>query len=199
MKNRTPRPDRGWAFYGRLFAATFELSAFTFGGGFVIIPLMRKKFVEKFHWIEDREMMDLTAIAQSSPGAVAVNASILVGYRLAGLRGAYVSVLGTVLPPLVTLTLVSLFYDQFRDSRIVSFVLKGMQAAVVAVVLDVVYVLAKGIVKQRELISILLGALSFVATAVFHFNVVLILLACGLVGTGMTLTGHVPHDVEEVP
>lgn len=197
--NRTPRPVRGWTFYGRLFAATFELSAFTFGGGFVIIPLMRRKFVEKFHWIEDREMLDLTAIAQSSPGAVAVNASILVGYRLAGLRGTLVAVLGTVLPPLITLTLVSFFYDQFRDSRIVSLVLKGMQASVVAVVLDVVYVLARGLVKQRELVPILLVVLSFVAAAVLHFNVILILLACGLVGALTTLAGHDPRDVEEVP
>ena len=70
--------------YLTLFTSTFTLSAFTFGGGFVIIPLMRKKFVEQLHWIDEEEMMDLTAIAQSSPGAIAVNASILVGYRVAG-------------------------------------------------------------------------------------------------------------------
>ena len=70
-----------------LFLSTFQLSAFTFGGGFVIIPLMRKKFVEKLKWIDEQEMLDLTAIAQSSPGAIAVNASILVGYRVAGIPG----------------------------------------------------------------------------------------------------------------
>ena len=74
--------------YLTLFTSTFTLSAFTFGGGFVIIPLMRKKFVEQLHWIDEEEMMDLTAIAQSSPGAIAVNASILVGYRVAGVHGA---------------------------------------------------------------------------------------------------------------
>lgn len=87
--------------YLTLFTSTFTLSAFTFGGGFVIIPLMRKKFVEQLHWIDEEEMMDLTAIAQSSPGAIAVNASILVGYRVAGVPGALVTVLGTVLPPLI--------------------------------------------------------------------------------------------------
>lgn len=70
--------------YRELFFSTFKLSACTFGGGFVIIPLMRKKFVEELGWIEEDEMMDLTAIAQSSPGAIAVNASILVGYHVAG-------------------------------------------------------------------------------------------------------------------
>ena len=73
--------------YKKLFFSTFELSACTFGGGFVIIPLMRKKFVEELGWIEEDEMMDLTAIAQSSPGAIAVNASILVGYHVAGFPG----------------------------------------------------------------------------------------------------------------
>ena len=75
---------KDFAFYRKLFTSTFYLSAFTFGGGYVIIPLMRKKFVEQFHWIEETEMLDLTAIAQSAPGQIAVNASILIGYRLAG-------------------------------------------------------------------------------------------------------------------
>ena len=74
--------------YKTLFLSTLQLSAFTFGGGFVIIPLMRKKFVEQLHWIDEQEMLDLTAIAQSSPGAIAVNASILVGYRVAGATGS---------------------------------------------------------------------------------------------------------------
>ena len=83
-----------------LFLSTLQLSACTFGGGFIIIPLMRKKFVEELHWIDEQEMLDLTAIAQSSPGAIAVNASILVGYHVAGVAGALLTVLGAVLPPL---------------------------------------------------------------------------------------------------
>ena len=84
---------------GVLFFSSLKLSAFTFGGGYVIIPLMRKTFVEKYHWLSENEMMDLTAIAQSAPGAIAVNAAILVGYRIAGVVGALITVLGTVLPP----------------------------------------------------------------------------------------------------
>src|SRR5450756_690699 len=102
--------EKNLKFYWKLFTSTFSLSAFTFGGGFVIIPLMRKKFVNELHWIEEIEMLDMTAIAQSSPGAIAVNASILVGYRLAGVFGALVTVFGTVLPPLIILSVISLFY-----------------------------------------------------------------------------------------
>ena len=150
--------------YLTLFTSTFTLSAFTFGGGFVIIPLMRKKFVEQLHWIDEEEMMDLTAIAQSSPGAIAVNASILVGYRVAGVPGALVTVLGTVLPPLIILSIISFFYTAFRDNRIVALVMRGMQAGVAAV-LPVV---------------MLLGA--FAAARFFGVNVVAIILVCGAVG-----------------
>ena len=95
--------------YKKLFFSTFKLSACTFGGGFVIIPLMRKKFVEELGWIQEDEMMDLAAIAQSSPGAIAVNASILVGYHVAGIPGAMLTVLGTVLPPLIIISIISMF------------------------------------------------------------------------------------------
>ena len=88
--------------YLQLFVSVFKLSACTFGGGFVIIPLMRKKFVDQLHWIEEQEMLDLTAIAQSSPGAIAVNAAILVGYRVGGIGGALLTVIGTILRPSVS-------------------------------------------------------------------------------------------------
>ena len=103
--------------FGTLFLSTFKLSAFTFGGGYVIIPLMRKQFVDRLGWLEEQEMLALTAIAQSSPGPIAVNAAILLGYRVAGVPGAMVTMLGTVIPPLVILSVISLFYDAFRSSR----------------------------------------------------------------------------------
>ena len=85
----------------KLFLSTLYLSAFTFGGGYVIVTLMKKKFVDEYHWIEEDEMLDLTAIAQSSPGAIAVNGAIVVGYKLAGLPGVLVSIVATVIPPFV--------------------------------------------------------------------------------------------------
>ncbi len=103
----------------KLFLSTFQLSACTFGGGFVIIPLMQKKFVDELHWIEEQEMMDLTAIAQSSPGAIAVNASILVGYHVAGVFGLDNGI-GNVLPPLIIISIISFFYTAFRNNVIVN-------------------------------------------------------------------------------
>ncbi|HIR58220.1 MAG TPA: chromate transporter [Candidatus Gallacutalibacter pullicola] len=169
-------------FYWKLFGATFTLSAFTFGGGYVIVPLMRQKFVEKYHWIEEEEIMDLTAIAQSAPGPIAVNASILIGYRLAGVFGALLTVLGTVLPPLITISIISLFYQVFRDSAAVSAVMRGMQAGVAAVITDVVISMGVKVVKGKSLLSILVMIGAFAASWFLNINVALIVIACGVIG-----------------
>lgn len=168
--------------YGKLFLATFQLSACTFGGGFVIIPLMRRKFVEELHWIEEQEMMDLTAIAQSAPGAIAVNASILVGYRVAGIAGALVTVLGTVLPPLIIISVISLFYTAFRENIIVSMVMAGMLAGVAAVICDVVVTMGKEIIKRKRVIPVAVLAMSFAAVHFLRINIILVILVCGLAG-----------------
>lgn len=168
--------------YRTLFLSTFQLSACTFGGGFVIIPLMRKKFVEEFHWIGEQEMMDLTAIAQASPGAIAVNASILVGYHAAGIPGAMVTVLGTVLPPLLIISAISMFYTAFRDSMIVNIFMEGMLAGVAAVICDVVMTMGGAVIKQRRTLPLLMLMVSFLAVRYWNINIIIIILVCGAVG-----------------
>lgn len=168
--------------YRTLFLSALQLSTFTFGGGFVIIPLMRKKFVEKLHWIDEQEMMDYTAIAQSSPGAIAVNAAILVGYRVAGVAGALITVLGTVLPPLVILSVISFFYAAFRDNQIVSMAMAGMAAGVAAVICDVVVTMGAGVLRLRRVLPVLVMLGAFAATCFFDVSVVVIILVCGVIG-----------------
>lgn len=172
--------------YRTLFLSTLELSACTFGGGFVIIPLMRKKFVEELQWIEEQEMMDLTAIAQSSPGAIAVNASILVGYHVAGISGAMLTVLGTILPPLVIISIVSFFYQAFRDNAIVNMAMTGMLAGVAAVICDVVITMVIQILKQKRLLSVVVLLSSFIAVRFFNINIMLITIICGITGAADT-------------
>ncbi len=169
-------------FYGKLFLSTFYLSAFTFGGGYVIVPLMRKRFVEQYHWIEEQEMLDLIAIAQSSPGAMAVNASILVGYRLAGLSGALITVAGTILPPLIIISVISLAYQAFRDNAVVNLLLKGMQAGVAAVIASVVVSMAGGILRQKRILPVCVMIGTFFMSAVLGVNVVICILACAVIG-----------------
>ena len=117
-----------------LFKTCFLISACTFGGGMVIISLLQKKFVEELGWIDQNEVMDLTAIAQSCPGVMSVNTSIMIGYRICGPLGAVITAVGTVLPPMIILSVISLFYTQFRSNPAVSVILKGMPAVVAMII-----------------------------------------------------------------
>ena len=161
-----------------LFVSTLYLSAFTFGGGYVIVTLMKQKFVDELHWIEEDEMLDLIAIAQSAPGAIAVNGAIVVGYKLAGLLGAIVAIIATIIPPFVIITVISYFYELFRDNFIVSKLLSGMQAGVGAVIASVVWDMGGGVLKQKSAVSDFILVAAFLAACVLRVNVVYIVLAC---------------------
>ncbi|MBP3218630.1 MAG: chromate transporter [Lachnospiraceae bacterium] len=174
--------SRAKADYWKLFLSTFQLSAFTFGGGFVIVPLMQKKFVEELGWIDQDEMMDLVAIAQSSPGPIAVNASILVGYHTAGIPGALLSTLGTVLPPFLIISIISVFYKAFRDNAVVSMAMSGMLCGVAAVILDVVLKMVSDILKKKRLVPVLMMIGAFIAVRFFSVSIIYIILICGLIG-----------------
>ena len=168
--------------YLKLFTSTFMLSAFTFGGGYVIVPLMKKRFVDALHWIEEDEMLDLIAIAQSSPGPIAVNASIIIGYRIGGVLGSLASILGTILPPLITVSIIAAAYSAFCNNEYVAAVLHGMQAGVAAVICDVVYGMALGVFKKKNALSIAIMLLSFIAAYFLNINIVLIILICAAIG-----------------
>ena len=171
----------------QLFFSTLYLSAFTFGGGYVIVSLMKKRFVDERHWIGEDEMLDLVAIAQSSPGPIAVNGAIVVGYKLAGLAGALTAAVATVIPPFVIIALVSYFYQLSRDNAVVSRVLSGMQAGVGAVIASTVWDMGGDVVKQKSALSILIMLASFVAACVFRVSVVYIILTCIALGVVRTL------------
>ena len=168
--------------YATLFSSVFMISAFTFGGGFVIVPLMKRKFVDNLGWLGEEEMLDLTAIAQSSPGAIAVNASILIGYKTLGIPGALTAILGTIIPPFVIISVISMFYVAFRDNRFVSMAMAGMLAGVAAVVTDVVITMTASILKEKRLIPVLVLIAAFIALRIFNVSIILIILIAGAIG-----------------
>ena len=172
----------------KIFISTLYLSAFTFGGGYVIVTLMKKKFVDELHWIEEDEMLDLVAIAQSAPGAIAVNGAIVVGYKLMGVIGALVAIIATVIPPFVIISLISVFYTLFKQSYIVNKMLEGMQAGVGAIILSVVLEMASGIRREHNYLSMAILLTAFIATALFNLNVIYIILICGAMGTFKALS-----------
>lgn len=176
--------NKDMKFYMKLFISTFYISAFTFGGGYVIVPLMRKKFVNEYGWIEEKEMLDLTAIAQSAPGAIAVNAAILIGYRLSGILGAMVTILATVLPPFLILSVISIAYTEFIGSVIVRYILRGMQAGVAAVILDVVVNMVIELFKEKKVLPVIIMIGAFIASFFFQVNVIIIILLSGIMGAG---------------
>ena len=118
----------------KLFYSMVYLSTFTFGGGYVIVTLMQKKFVDEYHWINKDEMLDLVAIAQSAPGAIAVNGAIVVGYKIAGILGIIVSVIATILPPFIIISVVSVFYSIFKENLIVHIFINGINTVLVQLI-----------------------------------------------------------------
>ena len=174
----------------KLFFSCLYLSTFTFGGGYVIVMLMKKKFVDDYHWIDENEMLDLVAIAQSSPGPIAVNGAIVVGYKLAGILGAMTAILGTIIPPMVILTVVSFFYHAFITNIYVAAMLKGMQAGVAAVILDVVAGLGGNVIKTHRPVYYLIMVGAFVATFFLNVNVIYIILGAAVIGIILELASR---------
>lgn len=148
----------------------------------MIVPLMRKRFVEELGWIEEQEMLDMTAIAQSSPGAIAVNAAILVGYHVAGISGALLTVLGTVIPPMIIISVISMFYQAFRDNPVVNLVMAGMLCGVAAVIFDVVIDMTKTIFEKKKILPVLVLIGAFIVVRFFSVNILLVILVCGIIG-----------------
>ena len=168
--------------YLTLLTSTLLLSSFTFGGGYVIVPLMRKRFVEELGWIEEDEMLNIIAVAQSAPGPIAVNASILVGRKMAGIPGSLLTLLGTITPPLITITVIAGFYSAFRSSPIVAAALFGMQAGVAAIIVDVIVTMASRVIRSKSRSSILIMLAAFIVGALTAFSVSYIILASGIIG-----------------
>lgn len=166
--------------YFSLFRITFYISAFTFGGGYIVIPMMHKYFVNDLKLISEQELLDMAAIAQSSPGAIAVNIAVLVGYHISGITGAVITCIGTVLPPLLILSIISFFYKAFRDNRVVSAILKGMEAGVVATIVDLVIDMGKGILKEKNWLLTLMAPAAFLASFIFDINVLVIIISCSI-------------------
>lgn len=179
-----------------LFIATFTLSAFTFGGGFVIVSLMKKKFVEELKWFEEDEMLDITAIAQSSPGPIPINASVIIGYRMNGIIGSLVAILGTALPPMIIISIISVFYQQFRENQIIAIALKVMRAGVAAVIFDVVVNLAINVIRTKQFLYITLMCAAFIAAVVLDISAMLIIIFCLFVGIADLIIDMYKKDKE---
>ncbi|MDO4454068.1 MAG: chromate transporter [Eubacteriales bacterium] len=170
--------EKKWKLYGWLFTVNIFISAFTFGGGYVVVPMIRKYFVVKKRLFSEDELMDMAAVAQSTPGAIAINLAALAGYRTAGTIGTVISCIAAVLPPLVILGVISLWYAAFAANTVIAAVLRGMQAGVAALIVDLVADMCQMIWKEKSVMLTLMVPAAFVASFFMKINVAQILIVC---------------------
>lgn len=129
--------------YWEIFAAFFKIGAFTLGGGYAMIPLVREEVVNRKGWIEEEEFLNMLALAQSAPGVMAVNTAIFIGYKMRGLRGVAVATLGSILPSFIIILLIATVFIRFKDYPLVEAAFKGIRPAVVALIAAPLYKMAK--------------------------------------------------------
>ena len=149
----------------KLFTTFLKIGLFTFGGGYAMIPLIQREVIEKNRWIEEKDFLDMLVLAQSTPGPIAVNTAVFVGYKMAGTMGAIAATLGTVLPSFAIILLIALFFVEARENRFVDAAFRAMRPAVVALIVAPLMGLVKGMKWY------LMAVAAVVAVAVWYFGV----------------------------
>jgi chromate transporter len=168
--------------YRQLFLKTLKISAVTFGGGYTIVPVMRDAFVNKDKIIQDEEMLNLIAIAQSAPGPIAVNTAILIGYKLKGIRGAVTTTIATVLPPLIIISIISFIYVQFQSNTTIQAALTGMRGSISAIMAVAVFSMGKNVLRANKAFSAFLMILVFLAGYFTPLPTISLIVFSGLTG-----------------
>ncbi len=163
-----------------LFSSFIKIGAFTFGGGYAMIPLIQKEVVEKRKWITDKEILEIIAIAESTPGPIAVNAATFIGYKTAGFWGALGATMGVVLPSFLIIAAVSLILRQFENLKAVKLAFEGIRAGVLALIVKALVSMYKQC--PRNKISYIIAAIAFLLVTFFGINVLIVIIICAVIG-----------------
>ncbi len=163
-----------------LFLTFLKIGAFTFGGGYAMIPLIQRETVEKYGWISDDDILEIIAIAESTPGPIAINSATFVGYRVCGFFGAFLATCGVVLPSFIIITVISFILSEFQNITAVTYAFQGIRAGVLALILKALWTMYKKF--KKNLTSYIVIAFSFIAAAVFNVNVLLVIIFCAAIG-----------------
>ena len=164
----------------QIFATFFKIGAFTFGGGYAMIPLIQREAVEHRKWVTDEDILDIVAIAESTPGPIAINSATFVGYRAAGMLGSVCATLGVVLPSFVLILALSFVLQQFQDLKYVQYAFNGIQAGVMALLFKALWTMYKK--APKGWVSYVVMAGSFLLTALLPINVIFVIIGCGVFG-----------------
>ena len=169
-----------------LFLTFVKIGAFTFGGGYAMIPLIQKEVCENKKWLSEKDISDIVAISESTPGPIAINSATFVGSRRAGFRGAFMATLGVVLPSFLIISLLSLILTEFQSYKAVRYAFMGIRAAVLALILKALWMMFKS--SKKKLVSYFIMAASLVLTAFLKIDAVFVIIGCGLFGLLWSLT-----------
>lgn len=163
-----------------LFTIFFRMGAFTFGGGYAMLPLIQQEIVEKRGWATDEEVLDYYAIGQVTPGIIAVNTATFIGYKIKGVVGGIVATLGMVTPSIVVITIIAIFLDNFIEYEIVQHAFGGIRIIVVALITHTVYKMAKQAIKDKITLGIFI--IGFIVVALLPISPVWVIIAAALIG-----------------
>ena len=163
-----------------LFLTFLKIGAFTFGGGYAMIPLIQREVTEKRSWLDGRDILDIVAIAESTPGPIAINAATFVGYRVRGVPGAFFATLGVVVPAFLTILAVSLLLDRFQDNVYVQYAFTGIRAGILALMVRALWSMYRQCPKSG--LAYVLAALALIAVAFFSVSTLLVIVACAVIG-----------------
>ena len=169
----------------RLFLTFAKIGAFTFGGGYAMIPLIQKEMVEKNQWITDEDMLDIIAISESTPGPIAINAATFVGHKVCGFWGAFSATLGITLPSFLIIYAISFILRRFNELKIVKYAFNGIRAGVLALILKALVTMYKKC--KKNLFAYIVAATAFVAVAFLKINTISVILACAVAGLAFSL------------
>lgn len=171
----------------QLFTTFMKIGAFTFGGGYAMIPLIRRETVENKAWITDDDILEIVAVAESTPGPVAINAATFVGSRVAGFLGAAAATVGVVLPSFVIIYIISHILRQFQSLAVVGYAFNGIRAGVLALIINALWTMAHKCEKSTAAYVIMLSA--FLA-ALLGVNVLLIIICSAAAGWALSAVGR---------
>ncbi|MBP3626783.1 MAG: chromate transporter [Clostridia bacterium] len=164
----------------KLFLTFFKIGAFTFGGGYAMIPLIQKETVETNKWLSDDDILEIIAIAESTPGPIAINSATFVGYKVCGFWGSFFATLGVVLPSFIIILIISYILREFQNIKAVKYAFNGIRAGVLALLIKAIISMYKKV--QKNLVSYIVMAFSFIIVAFFDINVLFVIIGCALIG-----------------
>ena len=163
-----------------LFLTFLKIGAFTFGGGYAMIPLIQREVCTNKKWLNEKEISDIVAVSESTPGPIAINAATFVGYRTNGFTGACTATLGVVLPSFLIISLISLILNEFQSFRTVQYAFMGIRAAVLALILKALWMMFRS--TNKNAVSYVIMGAALILTAFLKIDAVFVIIGCGLFG-----------------